>query len=290
MYESTDYTAIIVVSILLYAIVFGIACSYLGKSKNRDPVSYFFLGFFLGIIGLIVAAGVPRLEETRGQNVGPINVLGQGGILAYYLKQGNMNSEVMKGKLVATQSGLGFVKGDNVIATLPYKKIVLIEPVARNDARQISKQMLGSGGTREVIRIVHLEKDNEATSCFSFVRIGILSILQRAVNQSREGEPIKESIPEERKCPCCAEMIKAEAVRCRFCGADLLESVPRVGTGVATITHDIKIGDQLAFTKGEQIEIESINPDPNRPEYRNVVLSKGLNKRFRLSDRDISVS
>lgn len=30
--------------------------------------------------------------------------------------------------------------------------------------------------------------------------------------------------PSERKCPLCAEMVKAEAKRCKHCGADLTKS------------------------------------------------------------------
>jgi len=86
------------------------------------------------------------------------------------------------------------------------------------------------------------------------------------------------------------ETIKAKAIRCRYCGADLLESLPKVTSKIATITHDIQVGDELAFHEGEAVQIESISPDPNRPEYKFIVLSKTLNKRFRLSDGDISFS
>ena len=60
-------------------------------------------------------------------------------------------------------------------------------------------------------------------------------------------------------------------------------------SGLATVRHDIVSSDRFAFHKGEQVQIESISPDPNRPEYKYVVLSKTLNKRFRLSDNDVSV-
>jgi hypothetical protein len=95
-------------------------------------------------------------------------------------------------------------------------------------------------------------------------------------------------ITDEQECPFCAEVIKAKAKRCRYCGADLTDKAPKEkSSDEATITHDIFVGEQLAFREGEPVQIETVSPDPNRPEYRYVVNSLSLNKRFRLSDNDL---
>lgn len=43
-------------------VVCGFICSSIAKSKNRDPVSYFMLGLFLGVIGLIIAVVMTPTE------------------------------------------------------------------------------------------------------------------------------------------------------------------------------------------------------------------------------------
>ena len=53
------------------------------------------------------------------------------------------------------------------------------------------------------------------------------------------------------------------------------------------ITRDIIISDQLAFRNGESVIVEGVAPNPQRPEYKYVVLSQALQKRFRLSDVDL---
>jgi hypothetical protein len=44
----------------------------------------------------------------------------------------------------------------------------------------------------------------------------------------------------------------------------------------------------LPFKKDEWVKIEGESPDPARPEYKYVVLSQALNKRFLLSEKELS--
>lgn len=66
-----------------------------------------------------------------------------------------------------------------------------------------------------------------------------------------------------------------------------MDSVVRPGD-TCIITRDVVIGDQIAFKKGEKLTIYRIEPDPQRPQYKYVVLSRYLQKRFRLSDGELS--
>jgi hypothetical protein len=59
-----------------------------------------------------------------------------------------------------------------------------------------------------------------------------------------------------------------------------------IGT-VCQITHDIIVEGQVAFRAGENVSVESISPNPQRPEYMYVVTSSSLQKKFQLSDGDL---
>lgn len=52
---------------LIQAIVFGFIVQSMGENKNRNPYNYFWIGFFFGLIGLIYAAGVPKLTPEEAQ-------------------------------------------------------------------------------------------------------------------------------------------------------------------------------------------------------------------------------
>ena len=58
------------------------------------------------------------------------------------------------------------------------------------------------------------------------------------------------------------------------------------GTGIY-ITHDIVINGLVAFGKGDRAVVEQIAENQQRPEYRYVVCSTKVDKRFQLSDNDI---
>jgi len=54
-----------IIVILIFGVIFGFACSSIAKSKNREQVGWFFGGLFLGLIGLIIIALLPKLNNTK---------------------------------------------------------------------------------------------------------------------------------------------------------------------------------------------------------------------------------
>ncbi|MYD19735.1 MAG: hypothetical protein F4246_10205 [Rhodothermaceae bacterium] len=41
--------------IILIPVVFGILCAAIAENKGRDGIGWFFIGFFLTVIGLVIA-------------------------------------------------------------------------------------------------------------------------------------------------------------------------------------------------------------------------------------------
>ena len=55
------------------------------------------------------------------------------------------------------------------------------------------------------------------------------------------------------------------------------------------VSHDIAVGNQYAFISSEQVIVESISVNTQRPAYKYVVFSQRLLKKFQLSDNDVSL-
>lgn len=106
------------------------------------------------------------------------------------------------------------------------------------------------------------------------------------------------------QCSNCGQPNPAIESACVMCGSPLAGSLAAgMAAGPAAespapppaappktmgiIARDINIEGRQAFSQGEMVDIEGVNPDPRRPDFKYVVLSRTLNKRFLLSDKDV---
>jgi RNA polymerase subunit RPABC4/transcription elongation factor Spt4 len=91
-------------------------------------------------------------------------------------------------------------------------------------------------------------------------------------------------------CPNCRGIMGPTDTVCSSCGWKKHEPArEKHKQKIGVLLHDITVEGVLAFRKDEYVKVEEISSDPDRPEYKYVVLSKTLNKRFRLSDRDLGL-
>ena len=51
--------------ILIMGGIFGAVCAAIASSKGRSPIAWFFIGFFAGLIGLIIILVVDNLKEAQ---------------------------------------------------------------------------------------------------------------------------------------------------------------------------------------------------------------------------------
>ena len=58
--------SIIIVVFIVQGVILAVVCGVIAFVKNRSVVGYVFLGLFLGIIGLVITALMPKREIGTG--------------------------------------------------------------------------------------------------------------------------------------------------------------------------------------------------------------------------------
>ena len=53
------------------------------------------------------------------------------------------------------------------------------------------------------------------------------------------------------------------------------------------IKREILVSGIVAFTRNQQVTVEKVDPNPERPQFKYVVYSRDLERRFQLTDNDI---
>ena len=84
-------------------------------------------------------------------------------------------------------------------------------------------------------------------------------------------------------CPRCGSRQEDTAKFCNNCSAPLTSPEKTYA-----VTHDIVVGGQMAFGAGEIVVVEAISANPQQPEYKYVVTSRTLQKKFQLSNGDLT--
>lgn len=200
------------IGVVLVWVLCGIASAAIANSKGRDPVGYFFVGLLLGLIGLIIAAAVPRLDAVEGVIGKPIKVR--------FLKS---SQEAVYGTLATENNTLVFQGADGQVKfPLPFAVIQSVNLLPGNQLPLDFPMRAKMGGSnRSVLQVAYKAQDEKEYKVYFS---GFKAVLQPMVAAQLQPLVARAGM---KKCPYCAEYIQPEAVKCRFCGADLAPAPAR---------------------------------------------------------------
>jgi hypothetical protein len=124
-----------------------------------------------------------------------------------------------------------------------------------------------------------------------FIVAGVLRMkLQGGRRSSAFGKARSVPLFADAKCPNCGQRADATGNTCVACGWHFDRAVlpsTKVTPKMGVIQRDIILDGTVVFSKGEVVSVEREDPDRHHPEFKYVVLSEALGKRYLLSTSDL---